>query len=75
MAANMLERGQAALNDVPKEHLDAVVRWLELLARLKDQPDIEPEELWLLATGALEKMNEEMKDAQPIDNWQTYLIG
>jgi hypothetical protein len=49
MAADMRERGEAALKQVPDEHLPSVVRLLELLAELKDHPDIEPEELWLSA--------------------------
>jgi hypothetical protein len=69
MIANMRERGEAALKEVSEDHLPIVVRLLELLAELKGHPDIEPEELWLLATGELEKMNDEIKDAKPIDDW------
>lgn len=73
MIADMRERGEAALKEVPDEHLPTVVHLLELLAELKNQPDIEPEELWLLATGELKKMNDEIKDAKPIEDWRKYL--
>jgi len=59
MIADMRERGEAALKEVPDEHLPSVVRLLELLVELKNHPDVEPEELWLLAMGELEKMNDE----------------
>jgi hypothetical protein len=69
----MRERGQTALNQISENHLPSVVRWLELLAATKNSPDVEPEELWLLATGELEKMNDEIKDATPIEDWRKYL--
>jgi hypothetical protein len=73
MVASMRKRGQTALNELPEDRLPTVVRWLELLAETKDHPDIEPEELWLLATGELEKMDSEIKDATPIEDWRKYL--
>lgn len=73
MSTNMLERGQIALNQVAQEHLPIVVRWLELLALTKDHPDVEPEELWLLASGDLKQMNDEVDQAKPIDDWRKYL--
>ena len=69
-----LEQGHEILDKVPEVHLPVVVRWLELLAATKNHPDVEPEELWLLATGALEKMASEMEEeAQPLDDWRKYL--
>ena len=53
MAADMRQRGLTALDHIPKQHLPTVVKWLELLAETRDNPDIEPEELWLLANGEL----------------------
>jgi hypothetical protein len=73
MTANILERGRTALNELSDDQLPTVVRWLELLAKAKGNPDAEPEELWLLATGELEKMDSEIKDAEPIDDWRKYL--
>lgn len=66
MTVDMRERGKSALGDVPEVYLPTIVRWLELLAELKDNPDIELEELWLLATGELKLMDDEMEDAAPI---------
>jgi hypothetical protein len=73
MLIDMRERGKTALNQVRDEHLPAVVRWLELLAEMKAHPDIEPDELWLLATGELKKMDDEIEDAKLLDNWRKYL--
>ena len=73
MVANMRARGQFALNQIAENQLPSVVRWLELLATTKDNPDVESEELWLLATGELKKMDDEIKDATPIDDWRKYL--
>ncbi len=70
MVANMRERGQTALNQISENQLPSVVRWLELIATTKNNPDVEPEELWLLATGELKKMDDEMGDAIPIEDWQ-----
>ena len=75
MANDIRERGRMALDHLSDNQLPAVVRWLELLAELKDNADIEPEELWLLATGELKKMDDEMKDAAPIADWRRYLDG
>jgi hypothetical protein len=61
MASDIRERGRAALEHLSDNQLPAVVRWLELLAELKDNPDVEPEELWLLATGELKQMDDEME--------------
>jgi hypothetical protein len=67
----LLERGVNALGKLAPEHLALVVRWLELLAETQNQSDIEPEELWLLATGELEQMNQEADLARPITNWRS----
>ncbi|HEX2907282.1 MAG TPA: hypothetical protein VHO69_10510 [Phototrophicaceae bacterium] len=73
MAVNMRERGREALDEIPENQLPAVVRWLELLAKLSDNQEIEPEELWLLASGVLEKINDEIGKAKPINDWRKYL--
>jgi hypothetical protein len=73
MAVDIRQRGQAALNQVAEEHLPAVVKWLELLAEMRNNPDAEPEELWLLATGELKQMADEMDEATHIDDWRKYL--
>jgi hypothetical protein len=75
MLKDMRQRGRTALNQIPEVYLPAVVRWLELLVATKDHPDVEPEELWLLATGELKKMNNEIENATPIDDWREYLAG
>lgn len=69
MVADMRERGKSALELLSEHQLRAVVCWLELLAELNEKPDIEPEELWLLATGELKNMDDEMKDAEPLEDY------
>ncbi|MBZ0285128.1 MAG: hypothetical protein K8L97_30625 [Anaerolineae bacterium] len=73
MLADLRTRGHQMLNEEPEDRLSTVVRLLELIATAKDQPEIEIEELLLLASGELQKMDEEIKDAQPLDNWRKYL--
>ena len=73
MVANMRERGQNALNQVSEAQLPSVVRWLELIAKNRGHFDTEPEELWLLATRELEKMDAEIETAEPIEDWRKYL--
>jgi hypothetical protein len=73
MVSDIRERGRTALDHLSENQLPAVVRWLELLADLKDHPDLEPEEILLLATGELKQMDEEMGDAIPIEDWRRYL--
>jgi hypothetical protein len=73
MVSDIRERGRTALDHLPENQLPAVVRWLELLAEIKDHPDLEPEEILLLATGELKHMDEEIGDATPIEDWRRYL--
>jgi hypothetical protein len=69
MAVDMREKGCEALAHVPEAHLPVVVRWLELLAATGEDPDVEPEELWSLATGQPRKMVDVKDDAIPISDW------
>ena len=74
MNTELREKGHQIFDEVPDELIPAVVHWLELLAAVKDHPDVEPEEMWLLATGVLETMADEAKhEAQPLDDWRKYL--
>ena len=73
MDVDMRQRGLTALDHIPEKHLPSVVKWLELLAATQNNPDVEPEELWLLATGELKQMADEADEAMPIDDWRKYL--
>ena len=74
MTMNVREKGRRALDNVPDEYINSVVRWLEMLALTKQHPDAEPDELWLLAFGELEKMADEAEqEAKPIGDWRKYL--
>jgi hypothetical protein len=72
MAVNLRQKGIDALTQMPDKHLPVIVHWLELLAAAKDNPDVEPEELWLLATGKLKLLVDEMDSARDIDDWRKY---
>lgn len=72
MVINLLDKGKNALENVPERYLPLIVIWLEKLSTTQNDA-IEPEELWLLVTGELEKMNAEIDDAQEIKDWRTYL--
>lgn len=73
MTDNLRERGEVAFRAIAEEHLTVVVRWLELLAKMEGQSDVESEEMWLLASGALEQMNDEADGALKIADWRKYL--
>ena len=74
MTANIRQEGYKALGQIPDRLLLEVVQWLKLLAATKDHPDIEPEEMWLLASGELKKIAAEAEtEAEPIDDWRKYL--
>ncbi len=66
----LLQQGIEALQHIPENHLPLVVRWLNLLTAHHQNTDVEPEELWLLAAGELEKLNREVENALPIDDWR-----
>lgn len=73
MAINLLDKGKYALENIPEQYLPLIVTWLEKLSKAQSNPDSEPEELWLLVTGELKKMDAEVADAREIDDWRTYL--
>ena len=72
MTTPILEKAHQALDQIRDDQLPNVASWLALLAELKDNPNVEPEELWLLASGDLKAMDEEMESAKPIDDWRKY---
>ncbi|MBC7871301.1 MAG: hypothetical protein H7Y09_10720 [Chitinophagaceae bacterium] len=74
MNVELLEHGKTVLEHLPEQHLAIVIRWMELLLKTQDNPEVEPEELWLLASGELEKMSQEAEEAVDIDNWRKYLF-
>ncbi len=63
MGINIRQEIHKAVNDLPDQHLSDVLHLIELLIQHADQPDVEPEEMWLLAFGNLKKMVDEMVSA------------
>ncbi|MBI5931661.1 MAG: hypothetical protein HY862_20295 [Chloroflexi bacterium] len=74
MTINLREEIHKAVDDLPSQHLPDILRLMELLIKYTDQPDVEPEELWLLASGNLKKMVDEMESAPaPTEDWRKHL--
>lgn len=73
MSMTLLDKGKQALEKVPEHHLPLIINWLENISDVDANSDLEPEDLWLLVTGELKKMNEEIKDAKEIDDWRKYI--
>lgn len=68
------EKIQQATEQLPDRHLSDVLRWIELLVETQDNENVEPEEMWLLATGYLKKLVDSIEDAPaPVDDWRSAL--
>lgn len=53
--------------------LEDVLRYIELL---RDVPDVEPEEIWLLKSGVLKQMVDEIESAPPpVDDWRKHIYS
>jgi len=74
MATNLRDKAHQTVDQLSETQLQGVLRFMELLMTTAEDSDIEPEEIWLLETGALKRMVDEIEDAPPpVDDWQTYL--
>lgn len=74
MTANLRDAIHQAADQLPETHLADILRLMQWLIDEGDDADIEPEELWLLATGKLKQMIDEIEDAPPpVDNWRQHL--
>jgi hypothetical protein len=71
--AGLIARGQQLLTQFNDEQLAMIVRWLEAVAEAAPDTEIEPEELWLLASGHLKQLDEEARSATPLNDWRKYL--
>lgn len=76
MAANIREEVHKAVDRLSEKQLTDTLYFVELLMNSPEGADVEPEEMWLLATGALKKMVDEIDDAPPpVDDWRKHLRG
>ncbi len=74
MSTNLRDAVHQAASRLPEERLAEVLQLMELLIEAEDNPDVEPEEMWLLASGKLKEMVDEIQDAPaPVDDWRKHL--
>jgi hypothetical protein len=71
MNTNLLEQGKQALENLPESYLPFIVRWLELLANTKSE--MEAEDFWLLTSGELKKMADDVPNAKAVEDWRKHL--
>ena len=75
MNTNIREKTHEAVDKLSEAQLTEVLRFVELLSSPSND-DIEPEEIWLLMSGALKRMVDEIEDAPPpVDDWRSHLRG
>ncbi len=74
MATNLREAVHQAADKLPETYLADVLRLMQLLTETQGDSDIEPEELWLLASGQLKQMVDKINDAPPpAADWRKHL--
>ena len=74
MATHLREAIHDAADKLPENRLAEVLDWMQRLIDAGDNPDVEPEEMWLLASGKLKEMVDEIEDAPPpVDDWRKHL--
>jgi len=74
MSTNLRDAVHEAAERLPEDRLAEVLQLMELLIETEDNPDVEPEEMWLLAAGKLKEMVDEIQAAPPpVDDWRKYL--
>lgn len=74
MTINLREQLHKTIDELPSTRLETTLRFLELLAIAPADSDVEPEETWLLASGALKQMVDELEDAPPpVKDWRKHL--
>jgi hypothetical protein len=74
MASDLRVKIHEAVEQLPQTQLEVVLRFVELLMVTPARNDIEPEEMWLLASGALKRMVDEIEAAPvPIEDWRSHL--
>ena len=73
MTTNIREKTHEAVDKLSETQLAEVLRFMELLASNPNN-DTEPEEIWLLMSGNLKRMVDEIEDAPPpVDDWRSHL--
>jgi hypothetical protein len=74
METNLREAVHEAADQLPEDRLADVLHLMQLLIEVGNQPDVEPEELWLLASGQLKRLVDEIQNAlAPVDDWRKRL--
>jgi hypothetical protein len=75
MDTNLREAVHKAADKLPENRLAEVLNMMQMLIDAGNNPDVEPEELWLLTSGKLKAMVDEIEDAPaPVDDWQKWIM-
>jgi hypothetical protein len=67
MATDLRQAVHEAADQLPEARLADVLRLMQLISDTSDDPDVEPEELWLLASGQLKQMVDEIDSARHVE--------
>jgi hypothetical protein len=74
MATNLREAVHEATDKLPENRLAEVLTLMRMLIDVENNPDAEVEELWLLSSGKLKEMVDEIQDAPaPVEDWRKHL--
>lgn len=74
MSIDLREKVHQAVDELPQKQLADVLRMIELLASAPPNTDVEPEEMWLLSSGALKRIVDEIDNAPPpVEDWRSHL--
>lgn len=74
MAINLRDEVHKVVDKLSEPQLADVLRFLQLVIDNPEHGDIEPEEIWLLTSGVLKKLVDEIENApDPVDDWRKHL--
>ncbi|MBC7869339.1 MAG: hypothetical protein H7Y09_00760 [Chitinophagaceae bacterium] len=74
MTLNIREEVHKVVDKLSETQLTDVLRFMELVISNRENTDIEPEEIWLLTSGILKQLTDEIENAPaPVEDWRKHL--